>query len=122
MSQWARQAAERRRHLMSLFARATAEEQHFLGRLIVGELRQGALDQVTDDHSLVNLYAANPELAAKLGPANENVIVRAVGLREEVEVDHRAIAMEEGDMYLLCSDGLYYCPPCRQACGYRVSD
>ena len=22
----------------------------------------------------------------------------------------------------LCSDGLYYCPPCRQACGYKVSD
>jgi hypothetical protein len=22
----------------------------------------------------------------------------------------------------LCTDGLYYCPPCRQACGYRVSD
>jgi PPM family protein phosphatase len=69
-------------------------------------LRQGGLDQVTQDHSLVNLYAENPELAAKLGPANENVIVRAVGLREDVEVDHRAIAMEEGDIYLLCSDGL----------------
>jgi len=22
----------------------------------------------------------------------------------------------------LCSDGLYYCAPCRQACGYKVSD
>jgi protein phosphatase len=69
-------------------------------------LRAGALDQVTMDHSLVNLYAENPELAARFGPANENVIVRAVGLREEVEVDHRAVAMEEGDVYLLCSDGL----------------
>ena len=69
-------------------------------------LRQGKFEQVTRDHSLVNLYAENPALAAKFGPANENVIVRAIGLREEVEVDHRAIAMEEGDMYLLCSDGL----------------
>ncbi len=69
-------------------------------------LRQGRFDQVTKDHSLVNLYAENPLLAAKFGPANENVIVRAVGLREEVEVDHRAVAMEAGDMYLLCSDGL----------------
>ncbi len=69
-------------------------------------VRQGYLEQVTQDHSLVNLYAENPALAAKFGPANENVIVRAVGLREDVEVDHRAIAMEEGDIYLLCSDGL----------------
>jgi protein phosphatase len=69
-------------------------------------VRQGQIEQVTVDHSLVNLYATNPELAAKFGPANENVIVRAVGLREEVEVDHKPVAMEEGDIYLLCSDGL----------------
>jgi DNA ligase-1 len=37
---------ERRRLLGALFARATAEEQEFLGRLIVGELRQGALEGV----------------------------------------------------------------------------
>src|ERR1700716_3308165 len=41
--------AERRRHLMNLFARATAEEQDFLGRLILGELRQGALESVMQD-------------------------------------------------------------------------
>ncbi len=69
-------------------------------------VRQGQIEQVTVDHSLVNLYATNPELAAKFGPANENVIVRAVGLREEVEVDHKPAAMEDGDIYLLCSDGL----------------
>jgi protein phosphatase len=69
-------------------------------------LRQGRFDQVTRDHSLVNLYAENPVLAAKFGPANENVIVRAVGLREEVDVDHRTMAMEANDMFLLCSDGL----------------
>jgi len=34
------------------------------------------------------------------------VIVRAVGLRAELEVEHRAVAMEDGDLYLLCSDGL----------------
>jgi ATP-dependent DNA ligase I len=35
--------SERRRLLVDLFARATEEEQHFLRRLIIGELRQGAL-------------------------------------------------------------------------------
>lgn len=34
---------EKRRQLVKLFASATGEEQHFLGRLIIGELRQGAL-------------------------------------------------------------------------------
>ncbi len=69
-------------------------------------LREGALEQVTRDHSLINLYKDNPELAQRFGPPNSNVIVRAVGLRENVEVDHRVIAMEAGDLYLLCCDGL----------------
>ena len=77
-----------------------------IGDSRIYRLRQANFEQVTRDHSLVNLYAENPSLAAKFGPANENVIVRAVGLREEVECDHRAVAMEHGDMYLLCSDGL----------------
>jgi DNA ligase-1 len=40
-------AAARRAHLLgALLARATADEQHFLRRLVVGELRQGALEGV----------------------------------------------------------------------------
>ena len=81
---------------------------HFahVGDSRIYRLRQERFEQVTRDHSLVNLYADNPSLAAKFGPANENVIVRAVGLREEVEVDHRAMAVESDDLFLLCSDGL----------------
>jgi len=41
--------AERRRQLNALFARATDEEQRFLMRLIIGELRQGALEGVMQD-------------------------------------------------------------------------
>src|SRR3954464_8017294 len=69
-------------------------------------LRQGKFEQVTRDHSLINLYEDNPELAARFGPPNSNVIIRAVGLRDAVEVDHRVIAMEPADLYLLCCDGL----------------
>lgn len=68
--------------------------------------RQGDFQQLTRDHSLVNLYADNPGLAAKFGPAGSNVIVRALGLREEVEIDHQRQRIEHGDMYLLCCDGL----------------
>jgi serine/threonine protein phosphatase PrpC len=69
-------------------------------------LRAGQLTQLTRDHSLENLYRDKPELEGQLGPAMSNVIVRAVGLDENVEVDHRVMAMEHGDVYLLCCDGL----------------
>jgi serine/threonine protein phosphatase PrpC len=69
-------------------------------------MRNGDLAQVTRDHSLINLYADNPELVGKLGPAHSNIIVRAVGLHEHVEVDHRRISLEPNDTFLLCSDGL----------------
>ncbi len=69
-------------------------------------LRRGDLTQMTRDHSLVNLYADHPELVGKLGPAHDNIIVRAVGLHENVEVEHNVMAIESGDIYMLCSDGL----------------
>ena len=69
-------------------------------------LRGGQLSQITRDHSLVNLYKDKPELEGQMGPAASNVIVRAIGLEEKVEIDHRVVAMEENDIFLLCCDGL----------------
>jgi serine/threonine protein phosphatase PrpC len=69
-------------------------------------LRGGQLAQMTRDHSLANLYEDKPELKERMGPATSNVIVRAIGLDENVEIDHRVLAMEDGDVYLLCCDGL----------------
>lgn len=69
-------------------------------------LRGGKLNQLTRDHSLVNLYKDKPELEGQMGPAASNVIVRAIGLEEDVDIDHRVLAMEDGDIYLLCCDGL----------------
>jgi serine/threonine protein phosphatase PrpC len=110
----------------AVFSKARAEPQlHNMGTTVVGirvesdllqichvgdsrvyRLRQGVLEQITRDHSLLNLYEQNPELAARFGPPSSNVIIRAVGLRETVEIDHRTVAIEAGDMYLLCCDGL----------------
>jgi protein phosphatase len=70
------------------------------------QLRSGEFMQITRDHSLVNLYADRPELIGQLGPATSNVIIRAIGLDADVEIDHRVVAMEHGDVYLLCCDGL----------------
>lgn len=69
-------------------------------------LREGELHPITRDHSLINLYADHPDLVGKLGPAHSNIIVRAVGLHELVEVEHTSFPVELGDVFLLCSDGL----------------
>jgi protein phosphatase len=69
-------------------------------------LREGQLAQLTRDHSLVNLYEDRPDLVGQLGPATSNVIIRAIGLEPDVEIDHRTVAMEHNDVFLLCCDGL----------------
>jgi protein phosphatase len=69
-------------------------------------LRDGILQQLTRDHSLSNLYEEHPELAGQLGPPSTHLIVRAIGLDEALEVDHRTISLRRDDLILLCSDGL----------------
>jgi protein phosphatase len=70
--------------------------------------RQGVLKQVTEDHSLLNDYLK----AKKLSPEeienfpHKNVIVRALGMKETVQVDVAKVEPQEGDVFLLCSDGL----------------
>jgi len=66
-------------------------------------------EQLTSDHSLINEllaqgYYKSPEEAAKAG--QKNIITRAVGINESVQVDLAKTQAEEGDIYLLCSDGL----------------
>jgi protein phosphatase len=103
--------AEPALHNMGTTVVALRGEGEFMHVCHVGDsriyrLRQGQFEQITRDHSLVNLYEENPELAVRFGPPNSNVIVRAVGLRDAVDVDHRKVALEPGDIFLLCCDGL----------------
>jgi protein phosphatase len=69
-------------------------------------LRGPGLQLLTRDHSLSNLYADKPELEGRMGPATSNVIVRAIGLEPNVAVEHREVAIQEDDLFLLCCDGL----------------
>jgi DNA ligase-1 len=57
-------AGERSRKLAALFGRATREEQAFLGSLIVGEVRQGALDGVVQD-AVARAAQVPPELVRR---------------------------------------------------------
>lgn len=69
-------------------------------------LRKGQFARLTRDHSLRNLYEDRPDLAGTMGPATSNVIIRAIGLDAHVEIEHRTMAPEHGDLFLLCCDGL----------------
>ena len=70
--------------------------------------RDGALSQITEDHSLINEYLKLNLLTGEQARSfpMKNIIVRALGLAEWVEVDTFEIDVAAGDRYLLCSDGL----------------
>ncbi len=70
--------------------------------------RAGELVQLTEDHSLLNDYIKMRQLTQEEIDAfpHKNVIVRALGMKETVQVDIMSEAPEDGDIYLLCSDGL----------------
>ena len=71
-------------------------------------LRQGKARQLTEDHSLLNDYRKTRALTPEeiVAFPHKNVIVRALGMKPAVEVDLRREELQEGDVILLCSDGL----------------
>jgi protein phosphatase len=71
-------------------------------------LRDGALEQLTQDHSLVAELERSGQLtpeAAEHHP-QRSIITRALGPEPEVEVDTHTHHARGGDVYVLCSDGL----------------
>jgi protein phosphatase len=72
-------------------------------------LYNGSLKQITTDHSLVEEMIRMGELErerARTHP-DKNIITRAVGVVEQVDVDFFEVEdITNGDMILLCSDGL----------------
>ena len=72
-------------------------------------VRNGDIKQMTRDHSLLEDYKdARPDMSdeeQKKFP-HKNVITRALGMRDTVQVDVSAEEIKDGDLFLLCSDGL----------------
>jgi protein phosphatase len=70
--------------------------------------RDGKLEQLTRDHSLINdALELKPDLTpAELARLPKNIITRALGMKDAVLVDVRTEALRPGDTFLLCSDGL----------------
>ncbi|HTA19991.1 MAG TPA: Stp1/IreP family PP2C-type Ser/Thr phosphatase [Polyangia bacterium] len=70
--------------------------------------RDNMFEQITEDHSLLNDYIKMKHLSPDEIAAfpHKNVIVRALGMKDTVQVDVHVDAPRMGDVYLICSDGL----------------
>ena len=113
-----------------IFERSTrSREFHGMGTTVVGAMfsprkkrmyighvgdsrcyrvRKGAIQLMTRDHSLINDYLlAMPDLSEEQrSELPKNVITRALGMQDQVVVDLQHDTPEDGDVYVLCSDGL----------------
>ena len=71
-------------------------------------LRDQAMTQLTDDHSLVGEWMREGTMTPEEAMASRyrSVLSRALGTEDEVEVDHEEVDLRAGDVLLLCSDGL----------------
>jgi serine/threonine protein phosphatase PrpC len=71
-------------------------------------LRSGALTQITKDHSMLQeqVDAGFLTQAQAAYAPGKNLLTRAMGVEEVLRVDLREHAVEPGDLYLMCSDGL----------------
>ena len=71
-------------------------------------LRDGRLEQLTDDHSLVAELVRRGELSPEEAAVHpqRSVITRALGTEADVDVDAFTVDTKDGDVFLLCSDGL----------------
>lgn len=70
-------------------------------------LRSGQLRQLTRDHSqLEELRAQGYLTGEEAGHPRQNLITRAVGAMDLLELDQGSLLVADGDIFLLCSDGL----------------
>lgn len=71
-------------------------------------LREGELERLTEDHSLVEEMRRRGQLTAQEADEHpqRSIITRALGPEPEVVVDTYSWRGAAGDVYLLCSDGL----------------
>ena len=72
-------------------------------------VRQGQCHRLTEDHTLVAAQLKAGTLTKDQAATSQyrNVITRAVGIQESVQVDTLIVDLVPGDMYVLCSDGLH---------------
>ena len=92
---------------------ALALEKDFVTVAHVGDSRAYRLDEdaivpLTIDHSWVAEIQQQQKLSEEDASSfvGKNIITRALGVRENVEVDYRLLKIKPGQIFLMCSDGL----------------
>jgi serine/threonine protein phosphatase PrpC len=86
------------------------------GRVAIGHvgdsraylIRDGSLEQLTEDHSLVAELVRSGKLSPEEAESHpqRSVITRALGTDPDVDVDTFSVETKPGDLFLICSDGL----------------
>lgn len=94
--------------VVALMAQANRCTALWAGDSRLYRYRAGQLEQLTADHSLLDEMIRsgmmNPE---QLAPqANNNIITRAVGAEADIDLEATDFFVEDGDVLVLCSDGL----------------
>jgi len=71
-------------------------------------VRDGALTQLTEDHTLVHRMVLEGEITPEEAETHphRSILTRALGVDESVQVDEGDVQVESGDRLLLCTDGL----------------
>ncbi len=71
-------------------------------------IADGTINQITRDHSVVQSMVENGEITseeAKNHP-RRNVITRALGVTDRIDVDYNEVSLAPSDKLLICTDGL----------------
>jgi len=71
--------------------------------------REGELQLLTQDHSLVNELLQKGELTEEeaANHPRRNILTRALGTVESPQIDQFNLGVQQGDLFLLCTDGLH---------------
>src|SRR5262249_15137656 len=71
-------------------------------------LRDGELEQLTEDHTLVHQLVEEGRITADQAGRHpqRSILTRAIGVEPSVDVDASTIELRSGDRLLLCTDGL----------------
>jgi PPM family protein phosphatase len=101
--------------LVALLVLGTQAFMIYVGDSRVYLLRDGVLEQLTEDHTVRNELVKKKKMSREQVEkiAQKNAITRAVGVYEHAEPDTLVLDLVAGDRFLLCSDGL---------CGYFEED
>jgi PPM family protein phosphatase len=75
-------------------------------------LRDGELERLTEDHTLVAELERQGKITQEEAGRHpqRSIITRALGAEHDIEVDHHTFGARDGDVYLICSDGLMMFP------------